>query len=241
MTAWLGFKGISPILLCLALLCLFIPVQAALVNGTFYQIISPDHPPSENATIFYFGNNTPQNDPKEWRVYPGDTIYLGGTYDLSYVMGISKQFAWWKDWKYQSTDCNPDLVNTVSYIDSRGAINPKMVYIDPEFYRTGNWWQWDGCFVDPSSSKVGEVHWLPYKNDNNLAFRIIYPPVWPKPTPTIEQVYIPPPPPIKTVITTPTINITPIETPAREPGIPWYMWIGGILVLLLLIGAALVM
>jgi hypothetical protein len=233
-TAWRCFSGIPPVLLILALLCLFMPVQADLVKGTYYQILSPEHPPSENVTIFYYNNITPQNDPKEWRVYPGDTIYLGGTYDLQYVVGVSKQFAWWENWKYQSTDCNPDIVNTVSYIDTNGRINPRMVYIDPEQYKVGNWWQWDGCFIDRSTTS-GETHWLPYKADNNLAFRIIYPPVWPKPTPTIEQIFIPQPAPIKAVITTPTINLTPMETPARDSGgMPWYFWavIIGVIILI---------
>ena len=234
MPARRSFKGIPPFLAILGILLLLAPIQAALVNGTFYQILSPAHPPSENATIFYYNNETPQNDPKEWRVYPGDTIYLGGTYDLQYVMGTSKQFAWWKDWKYESTDCNPDVVNTVSYIDTRGRVNPKMVYIDPELYKVGNWWQWDGCFIDQSTNS-DKTNWLPYKADNNLAFRIIYPPVWPPITPTPTPQIIIPTPTHPIVIVTPTINITPTETPVEDQGWPWWMWIGMIVAIIFII------
>jgi hypothetical protein len=153
-------------------------------------------------------------------------------------MGTSKQFAWWKDWKYESTDCNPDEVVTISYIDTRGAVNPKMVYIDPAKYKVGNWWQWDGCFVDRTST-ASEPKWLPYKADNNLAFRIINPPYTPTPTPTPEIII---PTPTRPPTITPTINITPIETPVKvDTGWPWYMWIGLVLVVIVLVIAALVM
>jgi len=238
-TAWQSFSGILPFLIILLLLA---PVQAALINGTYYVKYSPDSP-AEGTKIFYFNNNTPQNDPKEWRVNPGDTIYLGGTYDLTQVMGTSKQFAWWKDWKYESTDCNPTQVNTVSYIDSRGAVNPKMVYIDPAKYKIGNWWQWDGCYIDTSYSTYksgddnGKVRWLPYANDNNLAFRIINNPTpkTPEPTPEITVKVTRP----ITIVTTPTVNITPITTPARDGGgMPWYFWaiiIGAIILIVIFV------
>jgi len=231
-TAWRCTKGIPPILAILAILFIIAPIHAALVGGTYYMKYSPSDP-INGTKIFYYNNETPQNDPKEWRVYPGDTIYLGGTYDLQYVMGVSKQFAWWKDWKIEGMDCNPSIVNTVSYIQTNGRINPKMVYIDPEKYKVGNWWQWDGCFIDLTTSS-GETKWLPYKADNNLAFRIIYPPYTPTPTPTPE-IYIPPPTPIKT-ITTPTINITPIETPVQDTGWPWWMWV----IILLIVGGIII-
>jgi hypothetical protein len=244
-TARHSFKGIPPchaaaffgIITLILIALLIIPVQAALVNGTYYVRYSPEQP-ANGTKIFYYNNNTPQNNPREFVVKPGDTIYLGGTYDLSYVMGVSKQFAWWQDWKYESTDCSPDIVNTVSYILTNGRINPKMVYIDPEQYKVGNWWQWDGCYIDRNDLS-GTTHWLPYKADNNLAFRIIYPPVWPKPTPTIEQIFTLPPTPIKTVITTPTINITPMETPVIDSGgMPWYFWaviLGAIILIVIFI------
>jgi hypothetical protein len=223
------------IIICCCIFLIF-PVQAELVKGTYYQILSVDQPPQANATVFYFNNITPKNDPKEWRVNPGDTIYLGGTYDLSYVMGVSKQFAWWKDWKYESTDCSPDLVNTVSYIQTNGRINSKMVYIDPEQYKIGNWWQWDGCYID-RTDRSGIAKWLPYKADNNLAFRIIYPPVWPPvtptpiPTPEITAKFTRP----ITTVATPTI--IPELTPIRDTGMPGWIWgliIGGIILLIII-------
>ena len=243
MTARVSFSGIPPILAILAILFIIAPISADLVKGTYYQILSVENPPQSNTTIFYYNNITPQNDPKEWRVYPGDTLYLGGTYDLSYVTGTTKQFAWWKDWKYESTDCNPDVVNSVSYIDTNGRINPKMVYLDPEKYKVGNWWQWDGCFIDPSPKKNGEIHWLPYKNDNSLAFRIIYPPVWPPitptPAPTPQQIYIPTPTPLP-ITTMPTINSTPAETPVQKGGLPWQVYVGvGFVIVVIILGVLL--
>ena len=238
-TAWQCFKGIPPLI---AILLIIVPISAALLNGTYYVRYSPSDP-VEGTKVFYFNNETPQNDPKEFLVKPGDTIYLGGTYDLTLVAGVSKQFAWWKDWKIEGGDCKPDQVNTVSYIQTNGAINPKMVYIDPEKYKAGNWWQWDGCFLDTTyntnkdGEEVGTQHWLPYANDNNLAFRIIYPPVWPIPTKTDVPTPLPTiKTPTKTPTPLPTINITPIETPARDNGgIPWYFWgIGGAAVLIMI-------
>jgi len=230
---WRSFKGIPPILAILAILFIIVPIQAQIVNGTYYQLLSPDHPPQENK-VFYFNNETPQNNPREYTVKPGDTIYLGGTYDLTYVSGVSKQFAWWKDWKIESTDCTPDLVNTISYIETNGAVNPKMVYIDPAKYKVGNWWQWDGCYIDTINSKSGEAKWLPYANDNNLAFRIIYSPVTPTPSPV---------PTVPTTIRIPTgkpiprINITEIPTippVVKSTGWPWWIYLIIIIVIIII-------
>lgn len=242
---FLGFVALSLFLISLLMIVYFTawlvpPAQAAVVNGTFYKIYSPEHPPQENKT-FYYNNITPKNNPREFTIYPGDTIYLGGTYDLSYVAGVSKQFAWWKEWKREDTDCSPDIVNTISYIDTNGAINPKMVYIDPAKYKIGNWWQWDGCYKDTSASyKTGDPDkWLPYMNDNNLAFRIIYPPVTPEPTapptvPTTIRI------PTKTIM--PTINASAVmPTPEIKPikeGWPW--WIYLIIIVIIIIGVVLV-
>jgi len=239
-TARYSFNGIPPFLAILIIFLFLAPVQASLVNGTYYQLLSPDHPPEENK-VFYFNNETPKNNPKEYTVKPGDTIYLGGTYDLTYVSGVSKQFAWWKDWKIQGMDCTPDIVNTISYIETRGAINPKLVYIDPAKYKVGNWWQWDGCYIDTINSETGKAKWLPYANDNNLAFRIIYPPIIPTPslTPTI-----PPTIRIPTKTPTPIIQepiIQEIPPPVQaKPGWPWYYWIILIVVIILLIGFVLI-
>lgn len=176
---------------------------------------------------FYYRNTTPQNDPNEFIVKPGDTIYLGKIYDLRYVMGSSKQFAWWKDWKVQGTDCSPDIVNSISYIDTWGNVTPKNVYIDPAKYRIGNWWQWDGCFMD-YNFKTGEKIWRPYTADNNLAFRIVNPPPTSTPSPTPEPTIITPTP---TPSPSPTI---PVVVPAK-PGFPWGYLIITIIVLVVIV------
>ena len=194
------FNGIPPVLLIILGIALLIsPVLA-----------------SEVRNPFTYRNITPQNDPKEFVVMPMDTIYLGGTYDLTNVKGISKQFAWWSDWKIEATDCNPTIVNSVSYVETNGAVDYKKVYIDPAKYRLGNWYQWDGCYTH--YSKIGGTQLLPYIKDNNLAFRIINPPpTTPAPTP------IPTPRP---VISTPAP--TPIPVPVVtapipvKPGFPWW-------------------
>jgi hypothetical protein len=81
--------------------------------------------------------------------------------------------------------------------------------------------------------------WLPYKADNNLAFRIIYPPVWPIPEPTdapTPEITVKFTRPITTVAT-PTVNITPEITPIRDTGMPGWIWgliIGGFILLIII-------
>jgi hypothetical protein len=152
----------------IAILFLVIPTSGSLVNG-----------------IFYYNNITPQNSPFELRVNPGDTLYLGRAYDLSYVDGVSKSFAWWSDWKTQATDCEPDKIVTVGYIETNGTIDPRAVYLDPTVFKPGMWWQWDGCF-EQYNYKTGESSWVPYPNDNNLAFIIVNMPERPAKTPNIS-------------------------------------------------------
>jgi len=177
-----------------------------------------------NGTLYY-RNTTPQNDPMDLRVMPGDTIYQGRIYDLTHVIGVSKQFAWWKDWKYESNNCNPDRINSVSYIDTNGKENYKAVFIEPDEYPEGNWWQWDGCFERYDFKSLTSTM-VPYMADNNLAFRVIRAPERPpKPVitePTPEITYVP----LQTVIVTmqPANNPEPEE---KDQELPWYVyWIG---------------
>ena len=142
------------------------PIPAPLVNGTFY-----------------YRNITPQNDPFDLRVNPGDTLYLGRAYDLSYVSGYSKAFAWWKNPNDEAVTCTPDLVINTSYIDTGGRVDPRAVWIDPSVWKEGNWYQWEGCY-SKYNFKTGEKTWVPYIADNNLAFKVSRPPSRVTPTQT---------------------------------------------------------
>lgn len=186
--------------------------ESVLVNGTLY-----------------WRNITPQNDIYEKVVYPGDTIVLGRTYDLTYVSGATKRFAWWSDSNIEGTTCTPDLINSISYIDTNGKSNPKNVTLDPEHWRTGNWWQWDGCYQLPYSRSEPEPRYTVYTNDNNLMFKIIRDPI--PPTPEIIYVSaVPTPTPIKTTAIPTT---TAMPAPVPEEGWPWWYYpIGAVIAII---------
>jgi hypothetical protein len=157
-----------------------------LVFFVFLFLIIPVH-----ADLLYWQNITPHNDPFELKVNPGDTLYMGRGYDLSYVYGTSKKFAWWKDWSTEDLNCNPDKIVDISYISNNGKLDPRLVFIDSgKGFIPGNWYQWDGCFerYDYSTHTITMV---PYLADDNLAFRVVYPPYRPpvtikEPTPTFD-------------------------------------------------------
>lgn len=166
--------GITLILL-VAVCGIIPPVQSddsVLVNGTFY-----------------FRDITPKNDIYERTVMPGDTIVLGGTYDLTHVSGVSKAYAWWQNQQQEGLTCTPDRVIKTSYIDTNGKINPKNVTLSEENgWTAGRWWQWDGCFLRTTWKENGSgkprTDYVPYIADNNLAFTLIKDPAPPTPAPT---------------------------------------------------------
>lgn len=127
-----------------------------------------------NSTLqLYWVNLTPKNDIYGKKVMPGYTIALGRVYDLTYVSGVSKKYAWWKDYKVQGSNCYPDVIVNTSYVETNGKINPKSVYLDPQIWKVGDWYQWDGCYQLPYNKNHPEAQYVPYMRDNNLAFKII--------------------------------------------------------------------
>ena len=131
---------------------------------------------ADDQDLKYFPGTSYTNDPFELRVYPRDTIYLGRTYDLSYVMGSNHTFARWNDWKLGGLDCSPDDIYPIDYIQTNGEVNPKAVFLDPaNGWKTGDYYQWDGCMVK-YNLKSGDYDSIPHLNDNNYMFTVINPP-----------------------------------------------------------------
>lgn len=184
-----------------------------------------------NGTLYYA--DVIENDIHESGVMPGDTIVLGRTYDLTKVIGVSKIFAWWQDPYQVETSCKPDLLYPVGYVETNGKIRPNNVTLDPEIWKTGSYWQWDGCFISTYGSKKGTL--VPYVADNNLAFKVINDPFPEKitPVPTTEITPLPNVTPDFEVnlsedfiIITP--EITTIPNPVQKESIPWYYYLLGI-------------
>lgn len=190
------------------------PVSSALVNGTFY-----------------WRNITPQNDIYEKVVMPGDTIVLGRTYDLTYVSGSSKKFAWWKDKTVEAVNCKPDIINSISYIDTNGKIRQNNVTLNPENWTVGDWWQWDGCFQMKFQQNHIEPQYQPYYQDNNLMFHVIYDPNPPTPVPTTIITTVPP-----TTTKPPTLPPMTKPTPPvpKDESWPWWYYPIGIISIIII-------
>lgn len=174
----------------------------------------------ENGTLYY--GDKPQNDIYNKTVMPGDTIVLGRTYDFTNVLGVSKKFAWWKDKTVEAVDCHPDIINSVSYIDTNGKIKQDNVTLDPENWTVGDWWQWDGCFQMKFQQNHIEAQYQPYFQDNNLMFHVIYDPNPPAPVPAPVITTIPTP-----ITTIPTLApmTKPIPDPVpKDESWPWYYY-----------------
>ena len=150
--------------------------------------------------LFYFSNLSPQNNPLEYSVKQGDTIYLGKVYDFSKLAGFSKEYAFWQDWKKQNADCDPDKIIDTRYHTT--FTNNKANYLDPKIWNTGDWYQWDGgeCNLTHYNYETHEweVSTDPLPADNKFAFRIIsLPPA--KASPLINILDIEEVPPYKTL------------------------------------------
>lgn len=184
------------------------------------------------------GDNKPANDPLEFIVNPGDTLYLGKTYDLRKVYGFNGQFAWWSDWRIENTDCSPDLIIDTSYIKTNGKVSPDAVYLDPSQWKTGDWFQWNGCFDQYVAGQTTPNN-VPYSQDNNYVFTIInapvprYDPGQPINYPVIistQPKYVTQEIPVQYMATTipgKNISVIPISTPVtvQEQGWPWYIYV----------------
>lgn len=176
-----------------------------------------------NGTLYYSDPIT--NNIYEKTVMPGDTIVQDHLYDLTYVSGSSKKFAWWKDKNVEGTTCTPDIINSISYIDTNGNVSPDRVYLDPEKWPTGNWWQWDGCYQMKFQRNHPEPQYTVYMQDNNLMFHIIKDPnppmivTVPTPAPTRTATPIP-------TTTAPTPTATPVPVKTDEGWPLWYYPVG---------------
>lgn len=51
--------------------------------------------PVSAATNYHQDTDRQKNDPLNPEVHQGDTIYLGKTYDLSFVTDVSNEYAYW--------------------------------------------------------------------------------------------------------------------------------------------------
>lgn len=196
---------------------------------TSYTIPNPS-----GGTFVYWRNITPQNDIYEKVVYPGDTIVLGRNYDLRNVAGTSQNFAWWDNESAQGTDCDPDQLTTINYVDTQGRIHPDDVFIDPVLWRVGDWFQWEGCYMLPYEKDQEKPRYSPYHQDNNLVFHVIEDP---HPLTMITITTPPTPTPDPTTRIPPVHIPTPAPTPAPviDEGMPWYYW------LLIVIGVVIIL
>jgi hypothetical protein len=124
--------------------------------------------PRVTAAELQYYQSALHNDPLELMVSQGDTIYLGKTYDLSLVVGISGKLAWWKDWHQENFDCTPTKI-----IDIRS--DRSAIYLN----ESGNWWYWDDyeCGLSYYDYSLHETvtRNSPLQHDNKLAFTVIKP------------------------------------------------------------------
>ena len=74
-------------------------------------------------------------------VHQGENISQGNYYDLSGIYGFSGVVVSWKD-DDNAGITQPEYVITLSH--------PSKVYIDPEIFPAGRYYQWDGgyCYSD---------------------------------------------------------------------------------------------
>ena len=125
-------------------------------------------------TVYFSKINQSDNDPIESRPAQGDTLYLGKTYDLTGVSGVSRAYAYWKDWKLENTNCQPDRIVDINYYKT--LTNREAVWLDPAIFTTGNWYYWDEieCNLTWYDFNNGTLMHQdkPFPSDNKLAFRI---------------------------------------------------------------------
>jgi hypothetical protein len=219
---WITIYFVILLLFLAVVIIIAEPTQAALVNGTEY-----------------YNNITPHNDPMELKVHPGDTIYLGRSYDLTDVLGWNYSFSNWKDWKIEGSDCNPDVTVDVDYIRTNTGTDPKLVYLDPSIWKTGDWFQYEGCYAVMQRNSDGTISEVmtPYMRDNNRMFTIIYPPVKLLPSSPLAGQIVP-----VQGYQSPFVNVTLAATttsqqeiPMQDSGWPWWYYLAGIIVVLIVL------
>lgn len=172
-----------------------------------------------SAELLYSANFTPKNNLYEDYVHQGDTIYLGKTYDLTGVSGLSYEYAYWSDWKKEDTDCNPDKVVDIRYY--RTFTTKNSVYLDPEVWNVGRWYAWNGyeCNITyyDFESQERKTHDEPFQSENKFLFTIA---IAPTPAPVVVTVTSEP---IETyrpyyTLTIPSTTATPTPAPKKTDG-----------------------
>jgi hypothetical protein len=131
-------------------------------------------PPAQAALQYY--QESPHNNPLELTAKQGDTLYLGKTYDLSMVSGITHKYAFWSNWKEANTNCNPSKIMDVRYYANH--TNDTAVFLDPLTWEAGDWYYWDetDCTITHYERGTGIVIAnAPLSHDNKFAFTIIKP------------------------------------------------------------------
>jgi hypothetical protein len=118
-----------------------------------------------------------RNNPLELRISQGDSILLGKTYDFTGVSGLSQKFAYWKDWKIENTNCNPDKIIDIRPFKS--GMNKSAILIDPAVWSPGDYFFWDEyeCNISAwdSDLHITIPRNKPLAADNKLAFFVIRP------------------------------------------------------------------
>lgn len=152
------------------------------IEQTQISIIKPIQTLSGINLNYHQESTWQQNSPLEYRPKQMDKLYLGKTYDLSGVTGISYYYAHWNLWQNANNNCNPDKIIDIRYY--RTLTDPRSVYFDPKKWSAGDWYYWDG-------DECNLTHWdpvlkqrikatAPLQQDNKFAFTLIKSPANPK-------------------------------------------------------------
>ena len=118
-----------------------------------------------SAAIFTYGTNYNYSEvvlPNNSYVHQGENISQGYYYDMFGVYGFSGKVAHWKN----EDDIGYEIPDTVVTLDDHPH---HLMYIDPEKFPVGEWYQWDGvnCDEDSGWCKSGFGH------GNNYVFAVV--------------------------------------------------------------------
>jgi hypothetical protein len=144
------------------------------------------------------------------RAYPyiqqGQTINQTETYDMRSVYGWTGKFAHWEFYLDENTDVEPDHI-----VDLNKMTKTYAIYIDPEIWVLGNWYQYDG---------KGEE-----KHGNNLAFVVnkSQTNTTVKATPKKTVTKTPTPTPLPTNDSNETVTVIPLPSATPTPKVTAYI------------------
>jgi hypothetical protein len=109
--------------------------------------------PRASAAVFVYGSEYNYSEvvlPNNSYVHQGENISQGNWYDLSGVCGWSGKWAHWK---------NEDDIGYVFPSDVVSPNNLRWVFIDPNVFPAGRYYQWDGSYcTDSASCSSGFMH-----------------------------------------------------------------------------------